>query len=393
MLKIVPRKSVGAAIDYFLRDKELDDNEKRGVWMGGGASILGLAPMPIQGRGTGAGTIVTETDLRAVLTGYAPPGSDLHAGRPLNGRYMRAQPTKRRAAWDCVLSPDKGISVSALCLPDAHLDHAMAVRRAFSLATGDASIFMESLARRTHGRHKEIETGNLLIAAFTHVSSRRNDPQLHRHFLVANATYNHSPYKQRDWYALESISLYRHAREIDQVFQRELHRRLREQGLAAYMKRVERFEQSGQPVRVDGLHVAALPVDEAVCSRLSQAHRAIVAATAERWRREGRTPAMKRYENLINDRLRPPKTGLLDARTEAFERALSADEVERIVRQMGEPLRLEEIPLVIPPPPPRKELDRLLRDAGRHLGVWYPRPRQLVEAALTAAETRSDVPF
>ena len=166
------------------------------------------------------------------------------------------------------------------------------------------------------------------------------------------------------------------------VFQRELHRHLRSMGLHATMK------------KVDKITVTTLPVDEAICTRLSKAHTALLTATALRWNRDERDRKECRAENILNDRCRPPKSGLLAARDELFERALSRDEIREIVRNMGQPLSSEQIRLIVPPnPPPKKDLDRLTFDAGRFLNISNPNALQLSASALCAANSHRTVPF
>lgn len=384
MFKIAPRRNVEACIKYFLRDKELDSSEKQGMWMGMAAWKLGLIPNkpsdpPFPVPPAAKPVPVNEDTLRAVLRGFAPQGVP-EGGRRLNGRYYPKG--KRRCAYDCVLSAHKSISVAALCLPEEHQDRSIAVRRAWVRAVRDTLTFMESLARRGNANQGDIETRNLLTAGFTHYTSRRNDPQLHTHLLTFNATYDGRNQAKRQWYSLEPLQLFRQTREIDMVFQRELHRHLRSMGLNATMR------------KVDKITVTTLPVPGEVCSRLSQAHKAILAATALRWNRNERDRKQCRAENLINERCRPSKTGLLAARHDLFERALSRDEIREVVRQMGQPLPIEHLRLILPPKPPsEKDLNRLLFDAGRLLNVTVPNALELSAAALCAANSHRDVPF
>ncbi len=346
--------------------------------MGGGAALLGLTSGPTTKAAT-TGSLVTEQDLRAVLRGYAPVSSPVRPGAPLNGRYYA--PGIRRCAYDLVLSGHKSISLAALCLPDDHLNLAMGVRHAWVRALADSVTYIEYLAHRGNGRGKNVQTGNLLIAAFTHFASRRNDPHLHNHLILANATYDGTNQGCREWYALEPVHIYRQLRQIDAVFQRELHRHLVQLGYESRM------------VQVDGITVASLPIAQSVCERASKAHHAIVATTAGHWARQDRTLADRRVENLLNDRLRPSKKGLLVARAEAFERALSEQEALEVVHLIGGPRESTEIPLIVPQMPPRKDLDRLVRKADQSLGICgEPTLKHLATAALVASRT-SELPF
>ena len=357
MFKIAQRRSVGQTVDYFLHEPELSTEEKIGVWLGRGALELGLTPpqkpqailgpdgRPARASLPSPGMVVTAPDLRRVLEGYAPASSPFY-GRPLNA-YVRPN---RRAAWDCVVSPHKSVSVAALCTAKADPELPRLVRRAFDLARGDLFAVMEGQARRSSGHHPDVVTGTLLAAAFTHLTSRRNDPQLHAHLLLMNATRDYSPSARRSWYALEPIQFYKQARVLDAVFQRELNRRLLEVGLDSKI------------MKVDGLPVAVLPaVNWYVCHRNSRAHQAILSMTRDRWNRAERTPEQKRRENLLNDRYRPSKVGHLAERTGRFERAVSRAEALAIVQQVR---------LVHPPGPPpavkaptRRSVEERLRAA------------------------------
>ena len=324
---------------------------------------------------------VTEEDLRAVLSGYTPLSVPLERGPRLNGRYYPAG--QRRCAYDFVFSAHKSVSIAALCLPDQHIGHAMAVRKAWVGAIHNALAFMETFARRGGGRGIDIATNSLLVAGFNHYTSRRNDPQLHTHLLTANATFDTTGEGPKKWYSLEPVQLFKALVQIDMAFQRELVRHLRASGLEAHLK------------KVDNRVVAALPaVDAAVCRRLSQAHAEILRATEGRWQRDERTLRDHREEDRFNDRTRPSKAGLLGARTEAFERALSAKEVEQIVRRMGTPLSPEQLRLVVPKrPPSARVMDRLILDAATRLEIGAPTLKEVALTALVASKARMDVPF
>ena len=380
MFKIAQRCSVSQTVDYFLHEPELNAEEKVGVWVGRGALDLGLTPpaqksqailapdgQPASARIQPAGMIVTDPDFRRVLEGYAPDSSPFY-GRPLNA-YVRPN---RRAAWDCVVSPHKSVSVAALCTERADPEVPRLVRAAFDLARGDLFAVMEARARRNNGHSPDVVTGTLLAAAFTHFTSRRNDPQLHTHLLLINATRDYSLSSRRDWYALEPLHFYKQARVLDLVFQRELNRRLCEQGLDSRM------------MKVDGMPVAVLPaVNWHVCQRNSQAHRAIVALTKDRWNRNERTGEQKRQENLLNDRYRPSKVGQLAARAGQFERAVSRAEALAIV----ENVRLKKPPGAqsSPKAPTVQSVEERMREGFRILKRGYITPgKELILACFAS---------
>lgn len=384
MYKIQLRKNIEGTIEYFLKDKELSEEEKRGTWIGSGAKSLkmdGITSDSTLSRGTNFsrngndGLIVRESDLRAGLLGYSPPSAAFPRHR-LNARYPKSG---RRCAWDCVLSVDKSVSIAALCLPEEHTAQRVAVKSAYDAAIQESFLFLECLARRTNGGKPDIETHSLLAARFDHQSSRWGDPQLHSHLLVMNATCEASDLLFKRWHALESIQLFRQVREIDLVFQRALARHLRSYG----------FKATLQPV--DGLPIAVLPaVTPTICERLSHAHAAIQAEVGIQWKRENRGLIHKRIENMYNEDLRPSKKGSLAVRDKLFRNALLNDEITQITRSLG--------PAVIPPfdtfvTAPEDEIIRQIAEAGIRLGYLSITPTRITRAALLASANGLDLPY
>ena len=70
-------------------------------------------------------------------------------------------------------------------------------------------------------------TGNLCGAAFTHDASRALDPQLHTHFVLANATQTNSG----KWFALHENGMLEAVRYAGKVYQNELARESEGAGL------------------------------------------------------------------------------------------------------------------------------------------------------------------
>ena len=102
------------------------------------------------------------------------------------------------------------------------------------LTTGPAGLRLGELERFAaiqtgQGRRKHFEaTGNICAAAFRHDASRELDPQLHTHFVIANATWD--PGSQR-WLALQTHDIFKAIRYCGKVYQNELARRVPEPGL------------------------------------------------------------------------------------------------------------------------------------------------------------------
>ena len=83
-------------------------------------------------------------------------------------------------------------------------------------------VFQQSVQRQSEG------TGNICAAAFTHDASRVLDPQLHTHFVIANATRSQTG----KWYALNEYEMVRAIRYVGKVYQNEMARAVMELGYA-----------------------------------------------------------------------------------------------------------------------------------------------------------------
>lgn len=151
--------------NYYLTDKsELVDGA---YWHGKGAEKLGINAK-----------IIDEKRFLDLLEGRMPNG--IQIGR------MRDGSIKHRPATDITLSAPKSVSTMALVAKDERLieAHNRPAQKVF-----DKIESMYAEARVTeNGVTRYEKTGNLIIAAFRHTSSREKDPQLHTHGVTMNAT-------------------------------------------------------------------------------------------------------------------------------------------------------------------------------------------------------------
>jgi hypothetical protein len=90
--------------------------------------------------------------------------------------------------------------------------------RAALKALGELEKFAAIQTGQSVAKHRRT-TGNLCAAAFRHDASRELDPQLHTHFVVANATCD--PRSGR-WFALETHDMFKAIRYAGKVYQNEL---------------------------------------------------------------------------------------------------------------------------------------------------------------------------
>lgn len=137
--------------------------------------------------------------------------------------------TKARPGYDLTLRPPKSVSV-LWALSDE--PQRRIIRRAHREAVDAVVAYYESqavFARRGRGRREHVLTGGLVAAAFDHRTSRAGDPLLHSHVVVANMTLT----VEGRWQAVDSRSLYRHARSGGYVYQAQLrHALTRDAGVA-----------------------------------------------------------------------------------------------------------------------------------------------------------------
>lgn len=147
--------------DYYLREN-----------MGGNAAVW---------YGSGAA--------RAGLRGEVEPSAFLDV---LQGRICGQQvgdPGRHTPGWDGTFSAPKSVSVAALVLDDKRLieAHDRAVRAGLDVLEKHSAMTRQ---RGSGGEYAFRETGNLAAAVFRHASNRDQEPQLHSHAVIANATYD-----------------------------------------------------------------------------------------------------------------------------------------------------------------------------------------------------------
>lgn len=132
-------------------------------WLGKGAGELALED------------VVGSKDFESLLHGNAPSGESLFQKKRLGSV----------AAYDLTFSAEKSASIAAVVYESQTVldSHRWAVEAVIS------EIEQEVQAREMVKGHVAFhETKNIVAAAFEHKLSRENDPQLHTHVIVINAT-------------------------------------------------------------------------------------------------------------------------------------------------------------------------------------------------------------
>jgi len=167
-----------------------------GVFLGAGLADLD------GGRGVPPGSEVTETHLELMLAGLADPisGRSVAGARSVPGNAVPV------AGFDLTFSPSKSVSVAwALGDEDTKAVIYECHRRAVSFVIGYAEAHVFRSRSGAQGMVEEDISG-VVAAAFTHWTSRADDPQLHDHVVVWNRARSLSDGK---WRTLDSRSIFK----------------------------------------------------------------------------------------------------------------------------------------------------------------------------------------
>ena len=189
--------------DYYTQgDPDLQSDSQ---WQGTGAEKLGLE---------GA---VDKAIFQQLLHGQTPEGKSLHS-KAIN-------PEKHRAATDYTFSAPKSVSIAALIQKDKRViqAHDEAVKTALEVLENR---YAQTRVRRGPGIREKVATGNILAATFRHETSREQDPQLHTHCVVINAT----QMEEGKWQSLSNEEVLNNQKLLGEIYQNELAVQLRKSG-------------------------------------------------------------------------------------------------------------------------------------------------------------------
>ncbi len=268
--------SAGQAASYY----EADDYYAEGgmapsEWFGEAAEKLGLSGE------------VDREKFAELLEGRI---AGQHLGTTRDGKI------EHRPGWDITLSAPKSVSIMAEVAGDKRLIrvHGAAVK----VALAHVEKHMAATRIRQGGEVRREATGNLAIATFRHATSRAQDPQLHTHSVILNATQD----KHGNWRSLEPRALYQLQKELGAIYRQEL-----AHGVAALGYKIE--------VAKDSLfEIAGVP--EKAIDALSQRTAAIDARLAERGTSREQASAAEKQIAALDTR---------EAKTSADHRSLRAD--------------------------------------------------------------------
>jgi len=177
-----------------------------GVFLGAGLAELD------GGRGVEVASLVTEEHLEAMLAGMADPITS----EPIGSTPKAPRGGVPVAGFDLTFSPSKSVSV-AWALADEGTKAVIyeCHRRAVELVIGWAETEVFHSRSGTNGIVEEDITG-VVAAAFTHWTSRADDPQLHDHVVVWNRARSVSDGR---WRTLDSRSIFKATTTLSELHQ------------------------------------------------------------------------------------------------------------------------------------------------------------------------------
>ena len=211
--------SSGQAASYY----EADDYYSEG----------GLSPSEWEGKGAeelGLSGEVDREQFRALLEGKV---ADQQLGTIRDGQL------EHRPGWDVTMSAPKSVSIMAEVAGDRRLiaAHGQAVKTALA----HVEQHMAATRVRDGGTVSREATGNLVIASFQHGTSRAQDPQLHTHNVILNATKG----EDSTWRSLEPRAIYQLQKQIGAIYRQELALKVRELGYEIEVGKDSMFEIKG----------------------------------------------------------------------------------------------------------------------------------------------------
>jgi conjugative relaxase-like TrwC/TraI family protein len=259
-----------------LEHSDYYDEHRRvqGEWLGRGAELLGL-------RGN-----VTREEFEAVREGLHPETGEFLRPRHSADRANAdgGDQSKARSLYDLTFSAPKSISIQAMVGNDERLiaAHDKAVREALAEAENYAGSRV-----RQNGANENRTTGNWIVAAYRHDTSRELDPQLHTHAVAANLTYDGV---EGRWKALQASGLYERRAYLTEVYRNALANEVRNLGYEIDSRRDPRGRDLGFEIR---------GVSDELLERYSQRSAQRDAAIAEFTNEHGRKPTNNEVAVLV----------------------------------------------------------------------------------------------
>ena len=242
------------ASSYFSKADYYINGNDSSLWLGQGASVLGLAG-PIK-----------ESDFRAIADGCHPvTGEQLISAKTAKDSDGKLIDT-HRAGNDLTFSAPKSLSV-------AYAAGAEELKAAHDNAVKAVVAHIEKYYSQYRSSEGIEQADNLIAAKFNHVTSRDLDPQLHSHIFVLNAVIMSTG----EWKANEPLNIYRDQKALGVLFRQELANQLQ---LLGYQLE---YSDRGQML------FEIVGVEESIIQHFSQRRVAIESQVAE-WRETNKFP-------------------------------------------------------------------------------------------------------
>jgi len=145
---------------------------------------------------------------------------------PVTNQKLTQRETNIRI-YDFQCSAPKSVSIMATIGGDERIIEAH--NRAVTNTLSEMENYAERRERSENNYNSKavLETKSLLVAKFTHLSSRALDPQLHTHCQIFNCTYDEN---KREYYALQNENIYKNLEYFGRFYQNELSRELQSLG-------------------------------------------------------------------------------------------------------------------------------------------------------------------
>lgn len=219
MVSISKPMSASAAVKYHFGEHGKNDyyTKTEGTWLGKGAEELGLT-----------GT-VTEKEFAAICAGVDPrTGERLVQAKTKDGEQQHV------AGVDITFSLPKSASLAALGDPKIDEIFNRVVDR--TLGWAEQNLAQGRMVDPETGKQVSIDTGNIVVAKFNHMTSRENEPQKHAHGFLASIT------KRPDdkTVALHNAMFYKAQKAMGRVFDNEMIHELRKAGYEVNITSVEK---------------------------------------------------------------------------------------------------------------------------------------------------------
>ena len=238
-----------------------------GQWVGRGAEHLGL-------RGEIA---AGDPAFEALRKNRRPGSSEKLTPRDGEGRVR---------FFDFQCSAQKSVSIMAVTMGDTGL--LAAHDAAAALAFGELERFAARQANTYAGRANQ-RTSNVVAGAFRHTASRALDPQVHTHFVTANATWDLGT---KSWLALTEFEMVSAIRYAGKVYQNEMAR-----SCLALGYDIEHIRD--QKGAVTGFEIAGVSAD--IRERFSKRRAEVEAGIAEFRAEYGREPTPAEIHTITTE--------------------------------------------------------------------------------------------